>query len=134
MYDLKLPNQLSDILGPHSISMEEIEDVFLELSDNECIISFNDINGLRRTLPRIAGIEQNLDYFYYNERLNIAIFSKSLIKEVVIQKIIYRLFKMNVIVLSHHLDINNNIFGKLSEARNSEQYGNVILSMLCKIR
>ena len=131
MYNLNLPpiwtpyNQWLKTtfdLSQLAIPIEEVEDIFLELSDNGCLIQFTssdiDRSGeyLRKTLPNLEGLRQNL-YELHESLLDITIFIKDgfPIKECTLQKIVNRLYHIDIRTLSY------------------SAYGNH-LTLKCKIR
>lgn len=104
MYNLNLPPEILTN-SDSSISIEEVEDIFLELSDNGCIVQFTSSNRskngeyLMKTLPYIPGLRQDLQVLN-NSLLDITIFSNNFeIKECFLQKIIYRLYQMDIVTL-----------------------------------
>ncbi len=103
-YNLNLPPEIL-VNSESSISIEEVEDIFLELSDNGCIVHFTSSNRNKtgeypmKTMPEITGIRQDLQVLN-NSLLDITIFTNNFeIKECLLQKIIYRLYQMDIVTL-----------------------------------
>ncbi len=123
MYNLNLPpiwtpyNQWLKTtfdLSQLAIPIEEVEDIFLELSDNGCLVQFTSSERsasggyLRKTLPHLDGLGQNL-YELNNSLLDITIFIKEefTLKECVLQKIVNRLYHIDIRTLSYSVHGNH---------------------------
>lgn len=112
MYNLKLPTTqwiTTATAGPISIHIEEIEDIFIELSDAGCLIQFTSSNRSStgeystKTLPYLPGLRQDIRTLDSFSLLDISIFTKKNfeIKEKTLQKIVYRLYQIDIVTLSY---------------------------------